>query len=129
MRHQDDGGVEARQVALEPLQRLDVEVVRGLVEQQQVRVARERPGERGARELAAREGRQPPVELFVGEAQPVHGPERPVAPVPAPGVLQPALRARVAVEQSDVVRALGHLALEPPQVVLERHEEAQPDST
>ena len=50
--------------------------------------------------------------------------QRAVAPVPAAGVLEPALRARVAVEQSDVVRPLGHLALEPPQVVLERDEVA-----
>jgi len=37
-----DGGVDRRQLALEPLEALDVEVVRRLVEQQQVGVARQR---------------------------------------------------------------------------------------
>ncbi len=64
-----DRGVEAGQVVLEPLERGDVEVVRGLVEQEQVGVARERACERGARELAAREGGEPAVELVVGEAR------------------------------------------------------------
>ena len=48
----------------------------------------------------------------VGEAEPVQGPERAVAPVPAARVLEPPLRARVPVEQRAVVRPLGHLALE-----------------
>jgi hypothetical protein len=48
-------GVERLQLALEPLEALDVEVVRRLVEQQQVGVAAERARERGARQLAAGE--------------------------------------------------------------------------
>ena len=46
------------EVALEPLERLDVEVVGRLVEQQQVGVAGQRAGQRGARQLAAGEGRE-----------------------------------------------------------------------
>ena len=46
------------QQLLEPLDRLDVEVVRRLVEQQQVGLRGERAGERGARQLAARERRR-----------------------------------------------------------------------
>ena len=43
---EDDGGVEADQVGLEPLERRDVQVVGRLVEEQQVRVpARARPSE------------------------------------------------------------------------------------
>ena len=57
---------------------------------------------------------------------PCSGPERTVAPVPATRVLQPALGARVAVEQGAVVGALRHLALEPAQVLLERHQVAAP---
>src|SRR3954464_3530938 len=53
--------VEAEQRLLEPLERLDVEVVRRLVEQEQVGLGGERAGERGARERAAREGRERPA--------------------------------------------------------------------
>ena len=41
------------QVVLEPFDGVEVEVVRGLVEQQQVRVGDDQPGQRGARLLAA----------------------------------------------------------------------------
>ena len=58
VRDEHDGGVERLQVRLEPLERGDVEVVRRLVEQQQVGVARERAGERRAGELAAGERRR-----------------------------------------------------------------------
>jgi hypothetical protein len=54
---EDDGRVEVDEVALQPLQRGDVEVVRRLVEQQQVGAGGERAGERGAGQLAAGEGR------------------------------------------------------------------------
>ena len=40
MRNEDDGSVNRGQLALEPLEAFDVEVVRGLVEEQQVGVAR-----------------------------------------------------------------------------------------
>ena len=52
MRDEDDRGVERLQLALEPLEALDVEVVRRLVEEQQIRVAAERARERGARQLS-----------------------------------------------------------------------------
>ena len=55
MRDEHDRGVERDQVLLEPLERRDVEMVGRLVEQQQVGVAGERPGERGAGQLAAGE--------------------------------------------------------------------------
>ena len=44
MGDEDDGRVEVDQVALEPLERGDVEVVRGLVKEQQVGAGGERPG-------------------------------------------------------------------------------------
>ena len=122
--HEDHRRVELGEVLLEPLERGDVEVVRGLVQQQQVRVARERARERRAGELAAGEGRELPVELLVGEAEAVERAQRAGAPVPAAGVLQARLRARVALEQRAVVGALRHLALEPAQVLLERDEVA-----
>ena len=63
MRDEDDRRVQAHEVALEPLERGDVEVVGRLVEQQQVGIAGERARERGARQLAAREAGEAAVEL------------------------------------------------------------------
>ena len=57
VRDQDHRRVERLQLLLEPLEVLDVEVVRRLVQQQQVGIAGERAGERGARQLAAGERR------------------------------------------------------------------------
>ena len=70
VRDEDDRGVERRELGLEPLEARDVEVVRRLVEQQQVGIAAERARERGARQLAAGERLQAPVELVVVEAEP-----------------------------------------------------------
>ena len=63
MRDEDDRGVERLQLLLEPLEALDVEVVRRLVEQQQVGIAGERAGERGAGQLSAGERLERPVEV------------------------------------------------------------------
>ncbi len=120
VRHEHDRRVEARQVLLEPLERGDVEVVGGLVEQQQVRLAGERAGERRARELAAREGRQPAVEILGVEAQAAQGHERAVAPAVAAVKLEALLGLRVRAEGRLVVRAVGHRLLKPRQLALER---------
>ncbi len=69
MRDENHRRVERLQLLLEPLQVLDVEVVRRLVEQQQVGIAGERAGQRGARQLPAGEGRQRPVEIALREAE------------------------------------------------------------
>ena len=55
MRDEDHAGVERRELALEPLEALDVEVVRRLVEQQEVGVARRARGR--ARRASARRPR------------------------------------------------------------------------
>ena len=87
-----DRGVERDQVGLQPLERLDVEVVGRLVEQQQIGVPGQRPAERGAGQLAAGEGVQRAVEVgVVAEAEAVQGRQRPLAPVVAAGVLEPGL--------------------------------------
>ena len=117
-----DGGVERLQVALEPLQRGDVEVVGRLVEQQQVGVARERAGERRARELAAGEGRERAVEVLVAEAEAVQRRVDLVAPAVAAGVLEPRLGGRVGAERGRVGRALGHRGLELGQALLDRQQ-------
>src|SRR5437773_6808889 len=66
VRHRDDAAVVAGERALQPRDRIGVEVVRRLVQQQQVRVRQKQPAERDATALAARErshvlfgGRQP----------------------------------------------------------------------
>ena len=113
MRHQDDRGVEAHEMLLEPLERLDIEVVGRLVEQQQVGIARERPPERGTRQLPAREGHQCSVEIdVIPEAQAVKGCERPVPPAVPAGVLEPGLRLGISAERLLVVGALRHRVLE-----------------
>ena len=65
MGDEHDRRVERHQVLLEPLQRLDVEMVGRLVQKQQVRIARQRPSERGARQLPAGERAQRAVQIGV----------------------------------------------------------------
>ena len=77
VRDEQHGAVEAVELVLEPLERAQVEVVRRLVEQQQVGVRRERARERGARQLAARERLERALELLVDEPEPAQ--DRPEA--------------------------------------------------
>ncbi len=66
-----DGARVVAQEALEPGHRLGVEVVGGLVEQEQVGVAQQQPAQRHAAGLAA--GELGHLGVAVGEAQRVHG--------------------------------------------------------
>ena len=125
VRDEDHRGVEREQLALEPLEAGHVEVVRRLVQQQQVGVAAERPRQGGARQLAAGERAQLPVEVLVGEAEAAQDRGRVVAPAVAARVLEARLRRRVAVERALVVGAAGHRLLEPRQLLLEPHEVAR----
>ena len=105
VRDEDHRRVERLQLALEPLEARDVEVVRRLVEQQQVGIAAERACERRARQLAAGERAERPVEVLVREAEPAQRRRRVVAPAVAARVLEPRLRLGVAVQRRLVVRA------------------------
>ncbi len=125
VRDEDHGGVERVELALEPLEVRDVEVVRRLVEEEQVGVAAERARERGARQLAAGERPQRTVEIVVREAEPAQDGRGVVAPAVAAGVLEPRLRLGVAVERRLVVRAAGHRLLEPRELLLGRDEVAR----
>ena len=69
MRDEQDGGVEPGELRLEPFDRGHVEVVRRLVEEQEVGVAGQCARERGARELAAGEGLEVALEVVVREAE------------------------------------------------------------
>ena len=105
VRDEDHRRVDRRQLALEPLEALDVEVVRRLVEQQQVGIAGKRAGERGARQLAAGERGELAVEVGVAEAEAAEHRCGAVAPAPAAGMLEPRLRLAVALQRRLVVRA------------------------
>jgi hypothetical protein len=109
---EDDGCVDRLELALQPLEVLDVEVVRRLVEQQQIGTAGQSPRQRRSRQLAARERAERPVEVVVREAEPADGGGRAIAPGPASRVLELRLGVRVAAKRRLVVRALRHRRLE-----------------
>ncbi len=114
---EDDGGVELDEVALEPLQRGDVEVVRRLVEQQQVGLGRQRPSQRSAGQLAAGEGRERALGLLGAEAEPAQDREDVVAPAVAAAGFEPLLRRRVGGHRL-LAGVLRHRPLQPLQLRL-----------
>ena len=67
---EDDRGVDRGEFLLQPLHRGHVEVVGRLVEEQQIGAAGKRSCERGACQLSAGEGVEPPVEVAVREPRP-----------------------------------------------------------
>ena len=118
VRDEDDGGVDRRELLLEPLHRLHVEVVGRLVEEQQVGPAGESACERGAGQLSAGEGLEPAVEIGVGEPEPAQDRRGVVAPAVAARVLEPGLRLAVAPQRLRCVVAAGHRLLQPAQLAL-----------
>src|SRR6478609_6053493 len=119
---EDHRGVERLQHLLEPLERLDVEVVRRLVEEQQVGLRGERACKRRARQLSARERLQRAVEVVVREAEPPHDRCGAIAPVVAARMLEACLRLAVSAQRRRAVVARGHRRLEHPQLLLDRRE-------
>ena len=120
MGDEDHAGVECRELTLEPLEALHVEMVRRLVQQDQVGIARERPRQRRARELTTREGRELAIEVGVAETEPAQHRGRAVAPAPAAAVLQPGLGLRVAAQRPGVVRSRRHRLLQGAELRLDR---------
>ena len=118
VRDEDDGRVDRRQLLLEPLHRLHVQVVRGLVQQEQVRAAGERARERCTGQLSAGERLEAPVEVGVGEAEAAEDGGRVVAPAVAARMLEPRLRLAVAAQRLGSVVAACHRLLEPAQLPL-----------
>ena len=116
MRDEDDRGIDRLELAFEPLEVLDVEVVRRLVEQEQVGAAGEGACERRPRQLPARERAERPVEVVIGEAEAANGRGCPVAPGPAARMFELRLRLRVPPQRRRVVRALRHRLLEAPEL-------------
>ena len=58
MRDDQRGAFPLAQVAFQPLHRLDIQVIGGLVQDQQVGLGEQQPRQQGARALPARELRQ-----------------------------------------------------------------------
>ena len=96
VRDEDDRSVDRLQLALQPLEARHVQVVGRLVEEQQVRVAAERAGQRGAGQLSAGEGRQRALEIRRREAEVARDRVEPLAPRVAAGMLEAGLGLRVA---------------------------------
>ena len=65
----DHRRIQGRELCLQPFQALDVEVVRRLVEEEEVGIDCQRTGQRSARQLSSRERRELPVEVGVLEAE------------------------------------------------------------
>jgi hypothetical protein len=122
VRDDDDARVEPRQLALQPLDAVDVEMIRRLVEEEKVWVAGERSGERGPRELPAREGLEPSVEIAVREAETAHRGARPVSPGITARVLEASLGAAVGAQCIGAMVAGGHRGLEAAQLFFEDDE-------
>ncbi len=120
VRDQHDGGVDRGQLALEPFEALDVQVVRRLVQEHEIGVAAERARQRGARQLSAGERVQAAVEILVREAEAAHDRGRVVAPGIAARVLEPGLRLGVAGHRCRVMDSARHRRLERLQLLLER---------
>ena len=116
MSDEDHGRVERLELALEPFEALDVQVVRRLVEKKEIRVACERACQRRARQLAARERVELAIEVGLDEAEPADGGSDPIPPCPATCVLELSLCVGIAPQRCVVVGAACHGLLEPAQI-------------
>ena len=79
-----------------------------LVEEQQIGARAERPGERGARQLAAREALEWTLQIAFAEAKPARGRLVARAPAIAARVLEPRLRAGIASQRRRIVSSRRH---------------------
>ena len=122
VRDDEDGAAIALQIALQPLGRLQVQVVGRLVEQQQVRTLQEQARQAQARALAAAERIGRLVVLRAGEAQARQHAGDGALPAVAVRLLkgggQPVVLAREPVKRGRVVVRVGHLVLERAQALL-----------
>ena len=92
-----DGALVALEMTLEPRDRLGVEVVRRLVEKQEVGRREQEPAERHAAPLAAGERRD--VAVAVGQSQRVHRAVEVLVEAPGVGAIDPVLHLRLLGEQ------------------------------
>ena len=95
MRGDEERAATPPEVLLEPLERAEVEVVRRLVEEQQVRVGDDEAGQRRPRLLAARQRRRRPDPVASAEAEPGQRLVDPLVERVAAEDLEPVLEVRV----------------------------------
>jgi hypothetical protein len=126
VRDEDHGRVDRLELALEPFEAGDVEVVGRLVEEEQVGVAAESAGERGARQFASREGGEGAVEVGRREAEVARDRVEALAPGIAACVLEARLGLGVEAERRRLVVAGSHGLFEAPQLLLRRREVGGP---
>ena len=108
VRHRDDGALVVREEALEPCDRLRVEMVRRLVEQQQVGRREQQPAERDAAPLAA--GQRGDVAVAFRQPQRVHRVIDGSVELPRVGAVDRVLDGRLLGEQCvEVSVGLGEL--------------------
>jgi hypothetical protein len=93
-------------------------VVGGLVEQQDVRLRDQRPRERGPRQLAAREARQGPGQVLLGDPEAAQDALQPRAPGISAGALQARLCLFVGRQHGRPRVAAGHPGLQRGQLLL-----------
>ena len=102
VRDGDDRALVVREEALEPEHRLGVEVVRRLVEEEQVRRREEQSAQRDAAALAA--GERVDVAVAFRQSQRVHRMVEPVVELPEVGAVDRVLHLRLLGEERVVVR-------------------------
>ena len=102
VRHGHDRALVVREEALEPEHRLGVEVVRRLVEEEQVGRGEEQPAERDPAALAARERLD--VAVSLRQAERVHRVVEPVVELPEVGAVDRVLHLRLLGEERVEVR-------------------------
>ena len=122
MGDEHDRCVDRGQLALQPFEALYVEVVRGLVEEQQVGIPGQGARERGPGQLSAGERGELAVEIGIAEAEAAEDGGGTVTPPPAPGVLEACLSLAVAAKRRRVVGAVRHRALQVLELLLDEHE-------
>ena len=108
-----EGTLVVGEERLEPLHRVDVEVVGRLVQQEEVGVGEERARQGDARELAAREGEQAALQHVVREAEALDDPAQAVAIPVASGSLEAPLQLLIRLHRVAQLRAVLGEAGEP----------------
>ena len=129
MGDEQEGALVLREEPLEPLDGVDVEVVGGLVQQQEVRVGEERTRKRHARELASGQREQVALQHVVRQSETLDDAADAVAVAVPPGGLEASLellvRAHGVAQLRAVFREAGEALLGSAQRGLELHRVAE----
>src|SRR5207245_386534 len=126
VRDDHDRRVQCLELALEPFEALDVEVIGRLVEQEEVGIAAEGAREGRARQLAAGERVELPIEVMLREAEAADDRRGVIAPAVPARMLELRLRLGVPSQGCVGVVAGRHRLLESLQLRLDRDEVGRP---